>query len=166
MACGRKNAGNQIVRALVNSVGQLNFSVIPNGFSANALRVDTTALTAVDDNEWHFFLIRQKADGTGPEIYVDGSWAAVTRTVLGTATLDDWWQSFDVAVSIDAFRLGRSSATTSPQLVNGEMSHFAIWDSALSDASVNSLYNSWLGEISYSTKTIRRKGRRLFSANL
>lgn len=164
---GRRINGAAQMELRLNSDGNLSFWVVPNGFGSNSLNAFPTSSIELDDDEWHFVAVRQKADGTGPELYVDGSWLATTVNTLGTATEDDFFSTFHTAIGglIDSFALAAPSANSSladDRWWNGLQSHFAIFGSALSDVVIADLYAEWLGGPEFDNKTIRRKGRKLF----
>ena len=167
-SCGEKSSGSKTMALHVQTTGNLRWINVTNGFSSNASRNECTTPVALADATYHFLAIRQKADGsTGIEMYVDGTWEAVTETLVGTGTVDDWFGTFATSVTgHDAWRFGRSSSTSATTILDGEISHAAIWDTALSDAQILSLYTTWSGGVSFANKTIRRKGRRLFSPNV
>ena len=157
---GEKANGAKIIWFTITTTGSISLR-----FSEGTGVMDAAPTTPVSlaDSMWHFLVIRQKADGTGFEMYLDGAWLAVTQSAGGTTSINDWFSSFNTAVpGADAFRLGRSAATSSENICTGEMSHFTIFGSALSNAQIATLYAAWLGAPDFSNKTIRRKNRRIY----
>ena len=165
-AQGRDNSGAQIMGFYLNAAGGIRFVIAVNGFSSNSLIMTPDVAGEYDDDTWHFAAIRQKADTTGIELYVDGSWLAVTNAALGTSSVDDWHDYFESVVLVNRFRFGRASNGTATGLQEGESSHISFYSSALTDVQVGNLYNAWLSSIPFDVKTVRRNGRRLFSENI
>ena len=166
LSAGRAISGSQIMSIVVDTSGNLNNRWAENGSATNsAITVPNTAVN-VADGTYHFLALRQKNDNTGFEMYLDGSWLAVTNTAIGSSSINDWWGSLDAAIAIDRFNIGRSSANSTGDYLTGEVSHVAIYTTPLSNAQVDVLYNAWNQTpttTNFSNKTHRRIGRRIFT---
>jgi hypothetical protein len=121
---------------------------------------------AVADDVWHLAIIRQPADGTGVELFID------TRTDVGTSKTEhgtsdfDWWWADMSATNIDYFTLGNNTSNTD-RWNDGDIALFGMDDSALSDGVIDAIFDLWggaggAGDI-FALKNVRRSNRRLFS---
>lgn len=122
--------------------------------------------TTVNDGEPHIVVIRQKADGTGVEVFIDGTIDKVTSiSTAGTYTSDSWFEDvFGVLTSGDNTYVG--SLYGASNKFDGYIGAVAATDVAISDANLSLLMEESGLADNFASKTIRRTGRRLFSPNI
>lgn len=132
-----------------------------NGGGVNEIGYVTAANTITDtDTDWHLLIVRQPDDGTGWDFYLDGSAVSTTKTLVGAAT-NDWWFS-DIS-ALASCRLSVAQFNNGGGNFSGDLSRIVITDTVATDQQIADLWANYL-ELSstFGSKTIRRRGRRLF----
>ena len=144
---------------------------IQDGGADDEYWVDLTG--AVDDDAVHSVAITKPASTTAtPIMHVDGVNQTSGLTHSGDDNVDnDWWwddSGFSEKVAVGV-RGGVVNNTQAEEIVAYE---FLIFNTALTDQEIADIHviltnaGGVLPAITFSTKTIRRVGRRLFSANV
>lgn len=85
------SAGSQVMTFRIESGGELAFYWY-NGFPTNVY--SEVSSTVVDDDEWHIAVFVQPRDGSGLQMYLDGALISTTRTLSGSATVDNWFDDW------------------------------------------------------------------------
>jgi hypothetical protein len=115
----------------------------------------------VFDDAWHILVLRQKADNTGMEFWIDG--INVPCTTIAETDLsygnDAWLTDIFGASSAHEYTVGKSSTGTSWP---GEIAGFGVTDTAPSDAQIIQMaldFEFDVGAAQYSIKTRRNPNR-------
>ncbi len=151
-----------------NSIA-LNASGLPNYKLQDAANDDEnwTADSSADlrDGLVHTITI-QPAVGTGstPTMYIDGVSATLTHTSGDDGVNNNyWWQNYLAPLMAIGIRGGANTF----DLDNIIMYELALFGTVLSASDALAVHVAMTSPtVSYSTKTIRRHGRRLYSANI
>jgi hypothetical protein len=152
----------------LNPDGSVFFRVAAN--NSDQAQYSTT-LAGLDDDAWHLAIFRQKADGTGVEAFIDERVDVQgTYQELGASSKDWWYDGVSLtAANLDRTALGYNIGAVD-RYFDGWIAAYAEVGSALSDANIDAIFALWgsngSGVITFSNKTIRRVGRRVFSANI
>ena len=114
--------------------------------------------TALNDGAFHTVIIRQKGDGTGFEVWIDGNSATVVDDVNGTADTDYWFGDMTPG-DYDTSMLG-SRTNVGFDRYNDIIAFAGYHTAAISDANVDAIHAAGgLGALPLK----RRPGRRLIA---
>ena len=122
--------------------------------------LSTGAPIASTDTDWHLLVVRQPADGGGLEVFLDGAVLPGTLTTIGSATAD-WW--FGTISSLTSARSTVARNNNGGNRLDGDLTRIVITDTVITDTQITTLWNNYFTEVTgFDTKSIRRRGRRLF----
>jgi hypothetical protein len=135
-------------------------------------QVSWTSTATLDVGAWNVIAVRQKADLTGIEIYIN---SITPETPTGSETgsavdaVDGWFNDAfgGLSVNVETIAFGRRASSAGTTFFTGNIAAFGVDDTAPSDAQMDDLLiGSTLAGTIFASKTIRRTGRRLFSSLL
>jgi len=150
----------------ISTTGFIQFRAYNTSGGTNFYRSIET-IGGYNDGEWHIVVVRQKADGTGLEWFVDNTAPALgTETTSGTFDVDSWsndvfgataWTGRKTVFGIDGHNVNN-------QFV-GDIAAFGTTDVAESDANIEALLISSgiASNNPFGNKTKRRRNRRMFT---
>lgn len=157
------NAGGAFRAGVAITTGKnLLFEVADGTFPAQYFKIGTAD---VYDAGWHLLVVRQRADSTGIELFVDG--AVDTPSTTGGPTGDltvDGWIKYAVDAGSDRTSLGESAAAVANPF-DGDIARAVIMTHTISDADITYLWDNFITEVTdlgTFAKTKRRRGRRVF----
>jgi hypothetical protein len=162
------STGPDRVRLYVQTDGTLRFQIQQTA-SHQVSWTSTATLTA---GVWNIVAVRQKADTTGVELYINSATPETpTGSEVGTAIdeVDGWFNDAfgGLSVNTETIAVARRSSSAGTTFLTGSLAAFGVDDTAPSDAQMTSLMNdSGVNAVSFASKTIRRMGRRLYSPNI
>lgn len=131
---------------------QFQFYLQPQGSASDVIGVTIRSVTSsgnvfnqigsgvrYSDDEFHFIAMVQAADGTGVQIYVDGTALTMgTPFTAGTATADYWWPDC-LPGSGSAERFGAFIPPGNSQIFDGDLSLLGAYEEAMTAQDVADL---------------------------
>jgi len=150
----------------ISSTGFIQFRGYNTSGGTNFYRTIET-VGGWNDGEWHIVVVRQKADGTGLEWFLDSAVPIIgTETLSGTFDADSWSNDVFGATSYTGDRsyFGIDGHNITSQFV-GDIAAFGTTDVAESDANIEALLESsgLASNNPFGNKTKRRRNRRMFT---
>ena len=159
---------SRIIDIVILSSGYFYCSFERNGSSD---RIVKQYQVDMRDDTWHMMAIRQKADAsTGMEFHLDtrsNLTMATSGTNLTLDATDYWFNDVFAGTEVGSGIVNVASKRSSSGFFKGELALLGVNDTAISDANLDILFagGEWFTN-PFAAKTIRRHGRRLYSANV
>lgn len=119
---------------------------------------------STNDGEWHMFVIRQKNDGTGIEMWIDNGITkqTLTQASSGSTITDDSWinDALQGSITDDGTTFANLNGAT---YLDIDIALFGMDSTIPTDGEIDDLFASApFLEPDYNNKSVRRKGRTLW----
>tara|TARA_R100000655_G_scaffold91463_1_gene132193 strand:+ start:1221 stop:1934 length:714 start_codon:yes stop_codon:yes gene_type:complete len=118
----------------LKSTGALQFTLTSNYVSSsNNTNINIVSTTTINTGTWYHLVITKDTSiaNTGLNMYINGSAASVTRGGGGTLSAFTYVSDFNIG-----------SADNGNQLFNGNIDEVAIWNAALSEQTIQAIYDT------------------------